>query len=83
MDLHRTCKDDEDYDDYDDYYDEEIEGICQHNEGRCLLKIFCKVINLLYNRIDIKYYKRNQDIFLYYNTDKSYHETFFPYLIKY
>ena len=47
------------------------------------VKIFCKVINLLYNRIDIKYYKRNQDIFLYYNTDKSYHETFFPYLIKY
>ena len=80
LDLHRTYKDDVDYDDfYDDFY----EGRCRHYEGRCLLKIFCKAINILYNRIDIKYYKRNQDIFLHYNTDKSYHMTYFPYLIKF
>ena len=90
--------DDDDDDDYFDdancfyeYYDgrcrlyEEYTDRCRHHEGRCLLEIFCKVINLLYNRIEIKYYRRNQDedYFMSYNTDKSYHETYFPYLIKY
>ena len=39
----------------------------------------------MYNRIEIEYYRSNQngDDFMYYNTDKSYHETYFPYLIKY
>ena len=59
------------------------ENDCQLYEGKCLDKKFFNIINLLYNRIDIEYYKRKQNKFECYNTEKFHHRFFYPNLIMF
>ena len=47
-------------------------------EGESLILKYHKLINLLYKRIDIEYYKGNQDKFEVYNTEKFHHRYYFP-----
>ena len=50
----------------------------QPYEGESLYKKYHKLINLLYKRIDIEYYKRKQNKFECYNTEKFHHRNFIP-----
>ena len=60
------------------YYKKLLEDEVAFYEGTCLVIKHNKVINLMYKRINIEYYKRKRNKFEYYNKIKCHHKICYP-----
>ena len=68
----------DDYDKREDYMDKITVLYRSFYEGESLERKYRKVINLMYRRISIQYYKRKFNKFEYYNKIKYHHKIVYP-----